>query len=219
MTRIARGAVVVLALVLAPLGARAEGPVPVAGPPHAGPTKRLSKRLKRTSAGKRSRAKMRTAREKPDAEVAQAGIHAISGNAQVTPFPSHAAAARKALAQNRRDQLDDAEKAARAEHQEDRWHTVLFSLREFDARSDAEACFWRVLAYYRLGEMVRARHTRELCTLGPKEEAVLDAEDAMCGSLQPASVMPEMVAAGERPPAPVANPASYVGAAPVRIDR
>jgi hypothetical protein len=146
------------------------------------------------------------------------GVHPVS-DIQVTAFPSHAAAAQKALAQNRRDSLEDAEKAARAEHQEDRWQTVLFHLREFDARSDAEACFWRVLAYYRLGEMARARTIRQLCTLTSKEEAALDTEDGLCGTLQPASVLPEMMAAGERPPAPVANPAPYGGAPPARVER
>jgi hypothetical protein len=67
--------------------------------------------------------------------------------------------------------------------------------------------------------MARARTIRQLCTLAAKEEAVLDAEDAMCGSLQPASVMPEMLAAGEHPPAPVPNPASYAGTAPARVER
>jgi hypothetical protein len=147
-----------------------------------------------------------------------AGVHPVS-DVQVTPFPSHAAAAQKALAQNRRDSLQDAEKAARAEKQDDRWQTVLFHLREFDARTDAEACFWRVLAYYRLGEMARARNIRQLCTLGSKEEASLDTEDGLCGTLQPASALPEMLAAGERPPEPVANPAPYAGAPPTRIER
>src|SRR6516165_7774607 len=58
------------------------------------------------------------------------GLHP-TGDAQVRPFPSQADAAQKALAQNRRDSLEDAEKAARAEHQDDRWQTVLFHLREF----------------------------------------------------------------------------------------
>ena len=145
-------------------------------------------------------------------------VHAINENVEVTPFPSHAAAARKALSQNRRDQLDDAERAARAAHQDDRWQTVLFELRELDARSDAEACFWRVLSYYRLGQMARARSVRQLCTLGAKEESLLDTEDATCAGLQPA-VLPEMAAAGERAPGPVVNPAPYGGASPAHLER
>ena len=77
----------------------------------------------------------------------------INEDVTLTPFPSHAGAAKKALAQNRRDQLDDAEKAARAPEQAERWQTVLFHLRDLDARSDSEGCFWRLVSYYRLGQI------------------------------------------------------------------
>jgi len=138
---------------------------------------------------------------------------------EITPFPSHAAAARKALAQNRRDQLDDAENAARAPRHDDRWQTVLFHLRGFDSRADAEACFWRVIAYYRLGEIGRARTIRQSCEIATNDQPVIEKEDVQSASLQPATALPELAAAGERPPAPVPNPAGYEGAAPTRLER
>ena len=63
--------------------------------------------------------------------------------------------------------------------QPDRWWTVLFHLRELDSRNDPEACFWRVVAYYRLGELARARALRGMCEPPPAVQAVLDNEDAM----------------------------------------
>jgi hypothetical protein len=217
MTRFAR-ALMVLALMLVPFAAgAADKPSPAEAKPAARKTgKGKAAKKPHEAAPANSDARGKSARA-PRPKVA-GGLHPVS-DVQVTPFPSHAAAAQKALAQNRRDSLESAERAARAEHQDDRWQTVLFNLREFDARSDAEACFWRVLAYYRLGEMARARSIRQLCTLGSKEEAALDTEDGLCGTLQPASAMPEMLAAGEHPPAPVPNPAPYAGAAPARLER
>lgn len=146
------------------------------------------------------------------------GVHTMN-DVQVTPFPSHAAAAAAALSQNRRDQLNDAERAARAAQQEDRWNTVLFHLREMDGRSDAEACFWRVIAYYRLGQMARAKSIRANCDLAGREQAALDAEYALAASVQPAAALPEMLAAGERPPAPVENTAPYAGDGPSHLER
>jgi hypothetical protein len=157
----------------------------------------------------------RTARIK----TAQAVTPTINENIEITPFPSHAAEARKALAQNRREQLDDAEKAARASRQDDRWQTVLFHLRSFDSRSDTEACFWRVVAYYRLGELARARKIRQSCELPAKDEPIVEQEDVLSASLQPAAALPELAAAGDRPEAPVPNPAGYDGAGPTRFDR
>jgi hypothetical protein len=139
--------------------------------------------------------------------------HEINEDAHVTPFPSFAGHAQKALAQNRRDQLVDAEQAARATKQPDRWMTVLFHLRELDSRNDPEACFWRVVSYYRLGELARARALRASCEPPPGVQAVLDNEDAISTTLQPVAALPEMLAAGERPPAPVANPDAYGGPA------
>jgi hypothetical protein len=215
----------VIALVLVPFsvgaaGKSSGGKTSTAGKndPADGAKNTPRKTAKGKAAKKRAETATAAARGKTSGPKVPAGVHPVS-DVQVTPFPSHAAAAQKALAQNRRDSLNDAEKAARAEHQDDRWQTVLFNLREFDARTDAEACFWRVVAYYRLGEMARARSIRQLCTLGSKEEALLDTEDGMCGTLQPAAAMPEMLAAGEKAPPPVPNPAPYTGAAPARLDR
>lgn len=145
--------------------------------------------------------------------------HTINDSVEITPFPSHAAAARKALAQNRRDQLDDAEKAARDPRQADRWQTVLFHLRSFDSRADAEACFWRVIAYYRLGEIGRARTIRQSCEIAVKDQLVLDKEDVESASLQPATALPELAAAGDVAPAPIPNPSAYEGDRPTRLDR
>jgi len=145
--------------------------------------------------------------------------HTINDNVEITPFPSHAAAARKALSQNRRDQLDDAEKAARDPQETDRWQTVLFHLRGFDSRADAEACFWRVVAYYRLGEIGRARTIRQSCDIGAKDQPTIEKEDVQSAGLQPATALPELAAAGDRAPAPVPNPAGYEGAGPTRLER
>ena len=139
--------------------------------------------------------------------------HEINDEAHVTPFPSFAPHAKKALAQNRRDQLVDAEQAARADKASDRWSTVLFHLRELDSRNDPEACFWRVVAYYRMGELARARALRSMCEPPPAVQAVLDNEDAMSSTLQPVAALPEMMAAGEKPPAPVVNADPYGGPA------
>jgi len=139
--------------------------------------------------------------------------HEINDEAHVTPFPSFAPHAKKALAQNRRDQLVDAEQTARADKAPDRWSTVLFHLRELDSRNDPEACFWRVVAYYRMGELARARALRGMCEPPPAVQAVLDNEDALSSTLQPVAALPEMMAAGEKPPAPVVNADPYGGPA------
>jgi hypothetical protein len=149
--------------------------------------------------------------------IAAAGPHTVNENIKVVAFPSHPDAAAKALAQTRRDRLEDAEKAARAPQQADRWNTVLFAIREIDGRADAEACFWRVIAYYRLGQVARAASIRSNCQLDKKEETALDTEYAMSANLQPVGALPEMLAAGETPPPPVENPAAYGGAGPTRV--
>lgn len=138
----------------------------------------------------------------------------INENVKLTPFPSHSDAAKKALSQNRRDQLDDAEKAARGADQADRWQTVLFHLRNLDSRSDPEGCFWRVVAYYRLGQMERARKLRPSCELSAKDAALIEAEDEQAARLQPPTAL-----ADKEPPVAVANPAPYGGAGPTRLDR
>jgi hypothetical protein len=179
---------------------------------------------KLTTKGKRSesakpaptrRKGSRAARLKTGGELA----HTINDSVEITPFPSHAAAARKALAQNRRDQLDDAEKAARDPGQADRWQTVLFHLRGFDSHADAEACFWRVIAYYRLGEIGRARTIRQSCEIAAKDQPVIDKEDVQSASLQPATALPELAAPGDVAPAPIPNPSAYEGDRPTRLDR
>lgn len=139
--------------------------------------------------------------------------HEINEEAHVTPFPSFAGHAKKAMAANRRDQLVDAEQAARASKLADRWYTVLFHLRSLDSRNDPEACFWRVVAYYRLGELARARALRGLCEPPPNVQTILDNEDAMSSTLQPLEALPEMAAAGEKAPAPVVNTEAYGGPA------
>jgi hypothetical protein len=150
------------------------------------------------------------ARQKPG----HGGADMINENVTITPFPSNPDAAKKALAQNRRDQLDDAEKAARSPDQVDRWQTVLFHLRNLDARSDAEGCFWRLVAYYRLGQMERARSLRQACELGGKDASLIETEDDQAARLQPPTAL-----ADKEPPAAVANPAPYAGAAPTRLNR
>ena len=153
-------------------------------------------------------------RNDPPAPVTP-GHGPINENITLTPFPSQASATRKALAQNRRDHLEDAERAARATSQEDRWQTVLFHLRDLDSRSDAEGCFWRLVAYYRLGQIERARQVRSTCELPSRDQAMLEAEEAEASALQPSLALAEK----DHPPAPVANPAPYAGAAPTRIER
>jgi hypothetical protein len=136
----------------------------------------------------------------------------INDDVTLTPFPSHAGAAKKALAQNRRDQLDDAEKAARNPAQADRWQTVLFHLRDLDARADSEGCFWRLVAYYRLGQVDRARTLRQACELAAKDGSLIEAEDEKAEQLQSAVTLAE-----KEPAAAVGNPAPYDGAGPAKL--
>jgi hypothetical protein len=137
----------------------------------------------------------------------------INEDVTLTPFPSHAGAAKKALAQNRRDQLDDAEKAARAPEQAERWQTVLFHLRNLDARADSEGCFWRLVSYYRLGQIERARSLRPACELAPKDTAIIEAEDEQAAHLQTAGTL------ADKEPTPVGNLAPYAGDGPAKTDR
>jgi hypothetical protein len=151
-----------------------------------------------------------------DDAVAAPGSHGvINESIKLTPFPSEAVATRRALAQNRRDMLDDAEKIARGPAADDRWDKVLWHLREVDARSDPEGCFWRLVAYYRMGQIQRARQLRPSCDLPPRDIALLEAEDAEAAAMQPPMALAEM----DHPPAPVANPAPYSGAPPTKFER
>jgi hypothetical protein len=161
----------------------------------------------------------KTAHTKPATHLARqrsghGSPETINENVTLTPFPSHPDAAKKALAQNRRDQLDDAEKAARSPDQTERWQTVLFHLRNLDARSDPEGCFWRLVAYYRLGQMERARALRQACELGGKDASLIETEDDQAAHLQPPTAL-----ADKEPPPAIANPAPYAGAAPTRLER
>jgi hypothetical protein len=144
---------------------------------------------------------------------AHAQAATINEDVTLTPFPSHAGAAKKALAQNRRDELDDAERTARGPEQAERWQTVLFHLRNLDARSDSEGCFWRLVAYYRLGQVERARSLRQGCDLAPKDAAVIAAEDEQAARLQPADTV------ADTEPPPVGNLAPYAGDGPAKINR
>ena len=137
----------------------------------------------------------------------------INEDVTLTPFPSHAGAAKKALAQNRRDQLDDAERAARAPTQPERWQTVLFHLRDLDARADSEGCFWRLVSYYRLGQTDRARSLRPACELTPKDAAIIEAEDEQAARLEAAGTL------ADKEPASAGNLAPYAGDGPSRVDR
>jgi hypothetical protein len=202
---------VACAFLLAPVAARA------AKPAHA-PTKTKSATKKASPKKPAAVEKVGRPATKPTRTLHPAALtvnvgHEINADAHVTPFPSFAGHAKKALAMNRRDSLVDAEQAARADKQPDRWWTVLFFLRELDSRNDPEACFWRVVAYYRLGELARARALRSLCEPPTSVQAMLDSEDALSSTLQPVAALPEMAAAGEKPPAPVVNPDPYAGPA------
>jgi hypothetical protein len=159
--------------------------------------------------------------------VGDADTHLINDSAPpIEAFPTEGNAVKKAFAETRRDQLADAEKAARDTKSPDRWRTVLFMLRGLSERTDSEACFWRVLAFYRLGEIPRARTLREGCELPSKDSAVLNTEDVT------ASGIPQMgtvavddgfgqpqgatKAKAEVPPPPAVDPASapYTGQSP-----
>ncbi|HXU01014.1 MAG TPA: hypothetical protein VN903_08485 [Polyangia bacterium] len=204
---------VACAMALAPVGARAAGSANA--PAKTKTTAKKAGGKKKPAAEKSTTttpAKPLTRTLRPSALTVNVG-HEINEDAHVTPFPSFAGHAKKALAQNRRDQLIDAEQAARADKQSDRWWTVLFHLRELDSRNDAEACFWRVVAYYRLGELAKARGLRGVCEPPQSVQTVLDNEDALSTTLQPVAALPEMMAAGEKPPAPVINPEPYSGPA------
>jgi hypothetical protein len=198
------------AVSLAPIAAHAAGAAKDPAKTKSTPKKSAKKKPATEKMDRPIKAVARTLR--PGALTVNVG-HEINEDAHVTPFPSFAGHAQKALAQNRRDQLIDAEQAARATRQTDRWMTVLFHLRELDSRNDAEACFWRVVAYYRLGELARARALRAACEPPTAIQAVLDNEDAISMTLQPVAALPEMTAAGEKAPAPVENADPYGGPA------
>jgi hypothetical protein len=132
-----------------------------------------------SSESKAANAKRRRIGASPAYVVGDSNPHYIDVNApKIVAFPQETKAVEKAFAQGRREQLIDAEKAARDARSPDRWRTVLFSLRGLHDRIDPEACFWRVLAFYKLGEIDRARAVRAECELPGKDSSVLNAEDA-----------------------------------------
>jgi len=200
------------AVLLAPIATQAAGSGNAAAKPKPAVMKKSKKKPAASEKSGKNPTKTATRTLRPGALTVNVG-HEINEDAHVTPFPSFAPHAKKALAQNRRDQLVDAENAARADKQADRWWTVLFHLRELDSRNDPEACFWRVVAYYRLGELAKARALRGACEPPQPVQTALDAEDALSTTLQPVSALPEMAAAGEKPPAPVVNADPYGGPA------
>lgn len=175
-----------------------------------------------------AQAKRRKVGAEPVYVVGDSNPHYIDENApKISAFPQDVKAVEKAFAETRRDQLVDAEKAARDQKSPDRWRTVLFSLRGLQDRADPEACFWRVLAFYRLGELDRARAVREACDLPAKDSAALNAEDAAAagipamGTVQredqftPASATAPAKKKEPTPPGPSAAP--YTGPGPQRV--
>jgi hypothetical protein len=132
-----------------------------------------------TDADAQAKLKRRRIGATPAYVIGDSDPHLINESAPpLESFPGDSKAVKKAFAETRRDQLVDAEKAARDATSPDRWRTVLFMLRGLPERTDPEACFWRVLSFYRLGEIQRARVLRENCELPPKDSAALNAEDA-----------------------------------------
>jgi hypothetical protein len=172
---------------------------------------------------KKVRATKRRHTGAPKAAARQYDPRLPNGTLKLPSSPGEQAALSQALAEHRREQIADADRAARAPTQSDRWTTVLFAIRDLDSHNNPEACFWRAVAYYRMGELVKARKTRQLCELPARDSESLDKEDAAAASLQPPSALPELRMAGEldgegRPradaPTPVANPERYAGPSP-----
>lgn len=181
----------------------------------------------RKKADPRAKRKRGPARPKAMAGGGPYEITAQGQKGKIIPFPSEATAVTKAFAEHRRTQLADAEHAARDAQQKDRWHSVLFELRDLDSRADPESCFWRVLAYYRLGELRPARQLRESCQFNQHDDVALDAEDVASVALQPGAGRVEVrTTSGEivedpRTAAvaakPIVNDGAYSGPAPARF--
>lgn len=179
-----------------------------------------------------AQAKRRRVGAEPAYIVGDSNPHFINERApKIVAFPQDVKAVEKAFAETRRDQLVDAEKAARDQKSPDRWRTVLFSLRGLQDRSDPEACFWRVLAFYRLGEIDRARAVREGCELPAKDSSVLNTEDAAAAGVpamgtvaredqftQAAATEPsKKEKASDKPAAPSVAAPPYTGPNPQRV--
>jgi hypothetical protein len=188
---------------------------PADAPPAAPKKRKLDRRPKRGRGPARSKA---PASPGPRAVAPRASLATVG-------LPDEAAAMKRAFADHRRAQLADAERLARADAQKDRWRAVLFEVRDLVSRTDSEACFWRVLAYLRLGEMRRAQVLRRTCEIAAHDSPALDGEEAAAARLQPASAEPELPVAGDvdgddqgKSAHAVENGAAYAGPAPVRVD-
>jgi len=149
----------------------------------AAPAKKKASKKKKAAAAEAPAAHRRIGAS-PAYVVGDTDAHLINESGPpLEPFPTDSKAVKKAFAETRRDQIADAEKAARDERTPDRWRTVLFMLRGLPERTDPEACFWRVLSFYRLGEIQRARTLREGCDLPGKDSATLNGEDALAAGV------------------------------------
>jgi hypothetical protein len=196
----------------------------------AAPMAAKKKKAAPAEAEDKATAKRRRLAASPAYVVGDSNPHYIDVNApKIVAFPQEAKAVEKAFAEGRRDQLIDAEKAARAARTPDRWRTVLFSLRGLHDRIDPEACFWRVLAFYRLGEIERARAVRADCEMPGKDSSTLNAEDAIVAKIPAIGTVPRedqftMAKATEKPKTETAAPVAagpdatpYTGPGPQRF--
>lgn len=168
----------------------ARGATEAAAPTTDAPAAPESKKAKKAKSAKAKKAAPASEAAKPAPKRRKVGVnpayivgdsnaHFINESApRIVPFPENEKAFTKAFAENRRDQLGDAEKTARAAKSPDRWRSVLFMLHGLPEHNDSETCFWRVLSFYRLGEIERARKIRENCDLPAKDSSTLNAEDA-----------------------------------------
>ncbi|HVU50039.1 MAG TPA: hypothetical protein VHL80_05105 [Polyangia bacterium] len=210
MPRLSRSSPKPIALVLGALtcallsaGGRARAAdAPSAATESAPKAKRKPTKGKSAKAAKKKKAPSSESSEKPALARRRIGAppayvvgdsdpHLINDSAPpIDAFPTEGKAVKKAFAETRRDQLVDAEKAARDAKSPDRWRTVLFMLRGLAERTDPEACFWRVLSFYRLGEIPRARTLRENCELPSKDSAVLNGEDITASGVPQMGTVP-----------------------------
>jgi len=172
-----------------------------------------------------SQSKRRRIGASPAYVVGDSDAHLINeAGPPLEAFPTDAKAVKKAFAETRRDQLVDAEKAARDDKTPDRWRTVLFALRGLPERNDPETCFWRVLSFYRLGEIARARTLREGCELPGKDSATLNAEDATASGVPAMGTVaaddgfgqPSGAGTAKAEPKPAPTAAPYTGPSPRR---
>ncbi|HVZ74728.1 MAG TPA: hypothetical protein VHJ20_20235 [Polyangia bacterium] len=230
------GAIFAAAVVFlaAPVRAAGEDAPPTAktasAPAKAGGTKKKSKKAKKAKSDDAPEAQASKPRRKigvsPTYIVGDSDAHKINENAPpIVPFGENAKTVKQAFAENRRDQLKDAEQAARAEKSPDRWRTVLFHLHGMPEHGDSETCFWRVLSFYRLGEIERARKVREGCDLPAKDSSLLNQEDARATGtpsiedLQRAALAEQNgEAAKDAGVAPEPPTAPYSGPAPTRYE-